>query len=405
MLATRAYSFRRQARLAISLGWVAGFVNAITFLECAHLFVSHMTGAVAQGGIDAASGRWDAALLMGEILVCFVLGAAASALLAEGARRSAWHSRFSAPIALEAALLAVMCLLLELDMGVPRVVVGMAAFAMGLQNATITQISGAVVRTTHLTGVVTDLGLETVQAWFWWRDPTRRVRPVAPWRFFSASTWHPRMARLVLLLSLVGAFLLGVVCGAWGHALAPRLALLAPVLFLLVLVVLGQRVPMGEIRALDPVAETDLAAQGLPPLTDLPPGVGVFWLGRSRPVGMHPGYEGRSIAHLAPPDFEAWGQRLPPTVKEVVLLLSHHVVLDTNAALDLDHVARRLHEAGRRLWLVGLTDTQHAVLAGAGAFPVVGDGHVVADLATALERLRGGPGGPAPRGLGSSNVV
>ncbi len=34
---------------------------------------------------------------------------------------------------------------------------------MGLQNATITKISGAVIRTTHLTGVTTDLGIETVQ--------------------------------------------------------------------------------------------------------------------------------------------------------------------------------------------------------------------------------------------------
>ncbi len=33
-------------------------------------------------------------------------------------------------------------------------------FLMGLQNATITKISGAEIRTTHMTGIVTDIGIE-----------------------------------------------------------------------------------------------------------------------------------------------------------------------------------------------------------------------------------------------------
>jgi uncharacterized membrane protein YoaK (UPF0700 family) len=37
--------------------------------------------------------------------------------------------------------------------------------AMGMQNSLVTRLSGAVVRTTHLTGIITDLGIESAR-WF-----------------------------------------------------------------------------------------------------------------------------------------------------------------------------------------------------------------------------------------------
>lgn len=40
-------------------------------------------------------------------------------------------------------------------------------FAMGLQNSLVTRISNAVVRTTHLTGLFTDLGIELSQLFFY----------------------------------------------------------------------------------------------------------------------------------------------------------------------------------------------------------------------------------------------
>ena len=54
--------------------------------------------------------------------------------------------------------------------------IGIIGFAMGLQNATITNVSGAVVRTTHVTGVITDLGLEGTQFLIWCRDRVRGRR-------------------------------------------------------------------------------------------------------------------------------------------------------------------------------------------------------------------------------------
>jgi uncharacterized membrane protein YoaK (UPF0700 family) len=47
------------------------------------------------------------------------------------------------------------------------------AYAMGLQNALVTRLSGAVVRTTHMTGVVTDIGIQLVKMMTWIRDGAR----------------------------------------------------------------------------------------------------------------------------------------------------------------------------------------------------------------------------------------
>lgn len=387
MLSARAYSFRQQARLAVSLSWVGGFVNVITFLECQQLFTSHLTGAVTLLGIDAVEGKWAAVGLLLEICLAFALGAASSSALSETARRRRWPSRYVVPVALEAGLLALMCLLLVLQWGVPRLPVGLAAFAMGLQNATITQISGAVVRSTHITGVVTDLSLESVQAWFWWRDPTRRERPGRPARFWQASTWPPRLARLLLLAGILGSFVAGVVTGTLGHELLPRYVLLLPVLFLLGIVWVDWREPIGDIREIDPLGEHDLREHGLA-AGAVPAGAGLYWLGRARPVGAHPASVQRHERYYHAPDFQTWFEHLPPSTTSVVLVLSPQVLLDANAALDLAHVARRLREQRRRLLLAGLSTAQRATLEEHGTLAVVGAGRVFPEVAQAVEALR-----------------
>jgi uncharacterized membrane protein YoaK (UPF0700 family) len=45
MLSAAVYSFRMQLRLAISLGWVSGYVNVVTLLFCGTM-TGHVTGSV-----------------------------------------------------------------------------------------------------------------------------------------------------------------------------------------------------------------------------------------------------------------------------------------------------------------------------------------------------------------------
>jgi uncharacterized membrane protein YoaK (UPF0700 family) len=179
MLSARAYSFRQQARLAISLSWIGGYTNVVAFMVCGAV-ASHVTGNVTHLGRFTVQGNVPEALFMGFMFGAFLAGAVASATVMEIGRRAGLASKFAPPLAIEAALLALLAISIHRhphvqpsDAGMLYWLGGLAAFAMGLQNATITKISGAVIRTTHLTGVTTDLGIESVQYLFWYRDMVR----------------------------------------------------------------------------------------------------------------------------------------------------------------------------------------------------------------------------------------
>src|SRR3954467_9967411 len=104
MLSARAYSFRMQSRLAISLSWVGGYVNVIGWMVCGTA-VSHMSGNAThfgQGAADAISGGSLGGLgFFGFLLLCFLAGAAMSAVLTEMARRHGKRSKFILPMAAE----------------------------------------------------------------------------------------------------------------------------------------------------------------------------------------------------------------------------------------------------------------------------------------------------------------
>ncbi len=237
-------SFTQQARLAITLAWVAGYTNTVALVACGAA-VSHVSGTTSRLGIDAAEGRWAAGLFALFLLVSFFLGALASGACSEIARRRGWASAFALPIAVEAALLLLFALGLELSAPESRsggttlyTLTGVATMAMGLQNATITRISSGVVRTTHVTGVLTDLGIETAQCLLWLSEK-RSVR---------AMHTHPAARRLALLVSIIGSFALGAGLGAFAYGAIERWAMNPPVLFLIWLIYRDLKSPIARFR-------------------------------------------------------------------------------------------------------------------------------------------------------------
>src|SRR5438874_481056 len=119
MLSASAYSFRQKSRLAISLSWVAGYTNVITFIACA-VVISHATGNVTHFG-KAVADQWirgrtsDAtreAFYFGGLVASFLMGAVVSAGMTEGARRAGFRSKYSLPMALQALLLCLLAVAL-----------------------------------------------------------------------------------------------------------------------------------------------------------------------------------------------------------------------------------------------------------------------------------------------------
>lgn len=164
----RTRSANRQ--LGAVLAFVAGAINAGGFLAVQR-YTSHMTGVISGMADDLATGGLMLALAGLASLLAFIAGAACTALLINWARQRQMHSKYALALLVGAALLLVFGLVgAHLDalayLLVPTAVL-LLCFVMGLQNAIVTKISQAEIRTTHMTGVVTDLGIELGRLLYW----------------------------------------------------------------------------------------------------------------------------------------------------------------------------------------------------------------------------------------------
>ncbi|HQX58585.1 MAG TPA: YoaK family protein, partial [Burkholderiaceae bacterium] len=186
--------------LGVTLAFVAGAINAGGFLAVQQ-YTSHMTGIVSAMADNLALGQLAMVLAGLGALLSFMLGAACSAIMVNFARRHNMHSEFAMPLLLEALLLLIFGLMGARLMGVDGlfvpVTVMLLCFMMGLQNAVISKLSNAEIRTTHVTGLVTDIGIELGKLMYW----NRQLKPVGP------SVLANRQ-RLGILTLLVAAFFL-----------------------------------------------------------------------------------------------------------------------------------------------------------------------------------------------------
>ncbi len=375
MLVSQAHSFTQQARLAITLAWIAGYTNILTILTCGTV-TSHVSGTASNLGRDLVERSWASAAFMFFLLAAFFTGAGVSALLTETGRRRRWESIYVLPMAVEALLLSAFATGVELHDPAQRaagatlwLLAGVASMAMGLQNATITRISSGVVRTTHLTGVLTDLGSETVQFLFWLRDRNADSPPLPPIALVHSVRVHPTARRLALLTSIVGSFALGAGLGTLAYDHAARWSMVPPVAFLLWIIWQDIRTPICEIEPSD----LSGGAGGW----ELPTGIAVFHLRKDK--------DRRGRVHRLP-DLLQWCERLPTSNRVVILDLGEVTVLDSNAALELRALMKQAGARGRKLVIAGINGEQFHAMREAGAGDALDPSNVCPDLELAIAR-------------------
>jgi len=172
---------RANRQLGLLLAAVAGAINAGGYLAIQR-YTSHMTGIVSGVVDDLALGHGGLALAGVLLVAVFISGAITTTVLINWARRRRMHSEFALSLLLEALLLLAFGLLgANLAHTSALLVPATAAvlcFIMGLQNAMVTKISQAEVRTTHMTGVITDLGIELGRLLYWNRTPDSPAEPM-----------------------------------------------------------------------------------------------------------------------------------------------------------------------------------------------------------------------------------
>jgi uncharacterized membrane protein YoaK (UPF0700 family) len=182
---------------------VAGAANAGGFLAVGQ-YTSHVSGIVSSLANDRVLGQITLVLAGSSSLAAFLAGAATSSMLINWGRRWDAQSVYATPLMLEAVLL--LCFgLLGSDTGRHRVLfvsatAGVLCFVMGLQNAIITKISRADIRTTHVTDIEIELGKP-----FYWNASSSDAPEV-----------HADRPKLALLASLLAMFCVGGFTGAVG---------------------------------------------------------------------------------------------------------------------------------------------------------------------------------------------
>lgn len=137
------------------LAMTAGVINAVGLLGAHHQALSHLTGTVTTVGLGLGQGHYAVAGHAVAILGGFFLGCVVSGAIVQQ------HSlrlgrRYGVALALESAALFLAVYFLRRGTGLGEC---LAAFACGLQNAMVTTYSNSGMRTTHMTGMVTDLGI------------------------------------------------------------------------------------------------------------------------------------------------------------------------------------------------------------------------------------------------------
>lgn len=201
---------RNNLRLGAMLAFVAGATNAGGFLAVGQ-YTSHMTGIVSAMADHLVLGDATVVLIAFASLASFLAGAMTTAVLVNWGLRHRLHSAYSLPLLLEAVALIVFGLLgaslnLATALLVPATVL-LLCYLMGVQNAVISKISRAEIRTTHVTGLVTDLGIELGKLVYVNR------RPGSP--HVRANRERMRMQGL-----LIGLFFIGGIVGALGFQFA-----------------------------------------------------------------------------------------------------------------------------------------------------------------------------------------
>lgn len=140
---------------AFVLALVAGYINAIGLLSFEHQSVSHLSGITTQLGVSAVDGALDSIGHLGGVVLSFVLGSALSGYLVHGDTLKLGR-HYDTALAIESVFIFASFYLLSNGSFYGHFT---ASLACGMQNALATTYSGAIVRTTHLTGIFTDLGI------------------------------------------------------------------------------------------------------------------------------------------------------------------------------------------------------------------------------------------------------
>ncbi|MEH1008829.1 MULTISPECIES: YoaK family protein [Winogradskyella] len=162
----KSRTLKHNLRIATILSFVAGIVNVTGFLAFNQL-TTNVTGHFALFISDVANFEFWKGTIYFLYIFSFLFGSFSSSFLIEIFKENKKLNVFVIPTLIECLILISIAIVSNItEIKYPDLIICALLFAMGLQNSFVTKISNAIVRTTHLTGLFTDLGIELSQLLF-----------------------------------------------------------------------------------------------------------------------------------------------------------------------------------------------------------------------------------------------
>lgn len=163
---------RSNMSIWITMAFQAGLLNVGGFLA-SHTFVSHLTGFATLAGIEAEQGHLTRFWSLILAPISFLLGAMVSGILVDLRIKLKKKPNYYLVFGLIFFLSTLVSIAGTNDFFGPfgqtlnswdgYCLITLLCFICGVQNGAVTLVSRSVIRTTHLTGITTDLGIGLVR--------------------------------------------------------------------------------------------------------------------------------------------------------------------------------------------------------------------------------------------------
>lgn len=155
-------ALKEQLTLGGTMAFFAGMVNVTAFLAF-YVFSSNVTGYYAILGAEIADGNVYQIAIVFTWIFLFLTGSFVASLIVNRYKKRKKYIAFTLVVVIEIlCLFAVGCYGVNFyaeTLSETEVLVALMLFSMGLQNGMTSSISKFAVKTTHLTGATTDLGV------------------------------------------------------------------------------------------------------------------------------------------------------------------------------------------------------------------------------------------------------
>ncbi len=197
----KSRTYIHNLRLASILSFVAGIVN-VTGVLSVKVLTTNVTGHFAYFSEELSKKNYGIGVVYLLFILSFLVGAFTSNLLIEIFSRIKPQISYAFPMAIEIIIVSLVGIFgnrSAMSDTNGQIIACLLLFAMGLQNSLVTNVSQSVVRTTHLTGLFTDLGIELSQLFFY--------RKTLEFQQLSKSIY--------LKLAIIGCFFFGCLLGGF----------------------------------------------------------------------------------------------------------------------------------------------------------------------------------------------